>query len=119
MKRFFLIDTFTGRNKTYRPHLYAPDNYLDKYSHIRYVRRMELQFQLHENHYYFGNKISVPLLIIEYGYIETRDFRYAPHLDVDFEFRVTFTKPFELNIFLHVSRGSWKSFSKNCFCDNK
>lgn len=101
VKRFFLIDTITGRNKTYRPNAYVPENYFDKYSQIRYARRIELQFKLHENHYYFGNKITVPLLIIEYGYIEMHS--YSPDFDIDFEFRVTFTKDFELSIFFHVS----------------
>lgn len=103
MKRFFLIDTFTGLNKTYRPHSYVSEDYLYKYSHVRYVRWMEIQFHIHENHFYFGNKISVPILMIEYGYIDTRDYRWSTNLDVDFEFRVTFTKKFELNIFFHVS----------------
>lgn len=101
VKRFFLIDAITGRNKTYRPNAYVAENYFDKYSQIRYARRIELQFKLHANHYYFGNKITVPLLIIEYGFIDMHS--YSPDLDIDFEFRVTFTKDFELSIFFHVS----------------
>lgn len=103
MKRFFVIDTFTGRNKTYRSHPYVSDNYLEKYLYLRYIRRIELQFQLHENHYYFGNKIPVPLLIIEYAFINMQDYRYSNNFEVDFEFRVTFTKNFTLSIFFHVS----------------
>lgn len=98
-----MIDTFTGRNRTYQPHAYAEENVFEKYMNIRYVKKVELQFRLNENHYYFGNKISVPLLIVEYAYIDMRDFRYANILDVDFEFRVTFTKDFNIGIFLHVS----------------
>lgn len=101
VKRFFLIDAITGRNKTYRTNAYVPENYFDKYSQIRYARRIELQFKLHANHYYFGNKITVPLLIIEYGFIEMHS--YSPDVDIDFEFRVTFTKDFELSIFFHVN----------------
>lgn len=97
-----MIDTFTGRNKTYQPHPYTADNYFDKYSHFRYVKRIELQFQLNENHYYYGNKIAVPLLIIEYGYVDMSDFRWSNDLDVNFEFRVTFRKDFTIGIFLHV-----------------
>lgn len=97
-----MIDTFTGKNQTYRSRLYAPDNIFEKYQSIRYVKRIELQFQLNENHYYFGNKISVPLLTIEYAYIDMRDFRWANNFDVDFEFRVTFAKEFDIGIFLHV-----------------
>lgn len=70
---------------------------------FRYVKKMELQFQLNENHYYYGNKISVPLLIVEYGYVDMNDFRWANNFDVDFEFRVTFTKGFNIGIFFHVS----------------
>lgn len=103
VKRFFMIDTLSGRNKTYRPHLYATDNYFEKYLNFRYVKRMELQFQLHENHYYFGNKMSVPLLIIEYGYVEISEFRWTSDLNVNFEFRVTFLKNFTIGIFMHVS----------------
>lgn len=104
VKRFFMIDTFSGRNRTYRPHPYAAENIFEKYSSIRYVKKIELQFQLHGNHYYFGNKISVPQLIVEYSNIELREFRYANSLDVDFEFRVTFTKEFGIGVFLHVSK---------------
>lgn len=98
-----MIDTLTGRNRTYRPNAYAAENIFEKYMNIRYVKKVELQFQLNENHYYFGNKISVPLLIVEYAYIDLRDFRWANNLDVDFEFRVTFAKDFNIGIFLHVS----------------
>lgn len=104
VKRFFMIDTFTGRNRTYRPHLYSADNYFEKYLNFRYVKKIELQFQLNENSYYYGNKISVPLLIVEYGYVDMNDFRWANNLDVDFEFRITFTKSFNSGIFIHVSK---------------
>lgn len=98
-----MIDTFTGQNRTYRSRLYAADNIFEKYLSIRYVKRIDLQFQLNENHYYFGNKMSVPLLTIEYAYIDMRDFRWANNFDVDFEFRITFAKDFDIGIFLHVS----------------
>lgn len=97
-----MIDVFTGRNRTYRSKSYAAENIFEKFMHIRYVKKVELQFQLNENDYYFGNKISVPLLIVEYAYIDMRDFHWANSLDIDFEFRVTFTKDFNIGIFLHV-----------------
>ncbi|XP_031629112.1 meckelin [Contarinia nasturtii] len=102
VKRFFMIDTFTGRNRTYRSHPYAAENIFEKYTSIRYVKKVELLFQLNEHHYYFGNKISVPQLIVEYASIDMREFRYANNLDMDFEFRVTFTKEFGIGIFLHI-----------------
>lgn len=97
-----MIDTFTGLNKTYQAHRYTAENYFNKYLSFRYVRRIELQFQLNENHYYFGNKIAVPLLIIEYGNVDMSDFRWSNDWDVNFEFRVTFRKDFTIGIFLHV-----------------
>lgn len=102
VKRIFVIDTFTGRNKSYQSQLYASDNYFEKYTRLRYIRRIELQFKLHDNHYYFGNRIPVPLLIVEYANVNTRDFRYGSNSDVDFEFRVTFLKNFTTSIFLYV-----------------
>ncbi|XP_055326927.1 meckelin [Sitodiplosis mosellana] len=102
VKRFFMIDTLTGRNRTYRPNPFAAENIFEKYMNIRYVKNVELQFHLNENHYYFGNKITVPLLIVEYAYIDMRDFRWANNLDIDFEFRVTFAKDFNIGIFLHI-----------------
>lgn len=98
-----MIDAFTGRNKSYRSHAYASDDYFEKYIHVHYIRSIELQFKLHENEYYFGNKIPVPLLIVEYADINTRDYRYG-NSDVDFEFRVTFYKDFTISIFLYVRR---------------
>lgn len=98
-----MIDVLTGRNRTYRAHPYTADNYFEKYLNFRYVKNIELQFQLNENHFYYGNKISVPLLIVEYGHVDINDFRWANNLDVDFEFRVTFTKSFNIGIFFHVS----------------
>lgn len=99
-----MIDTITGRNKTYRSNSYTVENIFDKYLHLRYVKKVELQFQLNENHYFYGNKISVPLLIVEYASIDMRDYRYAHNIDVDFEFRVTFSKNFDIGVFLHVSQ---------------
>lgn len=98
-----MVDIITGRNRTYQSPKYSADNYFDKYLHLRYVRRVELQFQLNENHYYYGNKISVPLLIIEYAYVDMLDYKYANNYDVDFEFKVTFKKTFLFGIFFHVS----------------
>lgn len=97
-----MIDTFTGQNKTYQTHSYTAENYFDKYLNFRYVKRIELQFQLNENHYYFGNKIAVPLLIIEYGYVDMSEYRWSNYMDVSFEFRITFKKDFTIGIFMHV-----------------
>lgn len=103
MKRFFLVDTFTGRNKTYRTHShpYASDDYLEKYSYIRYIRRMEFLFELQENHH--GNEVPVPLLIIEYATINMQDYRNSNDLRAAFKIRITFRKEFTLNIYFHVS----------------
>lgn len=107
VKRFFLIDIFSERNQTYRNKYLIDDDLQEKYSTISYIRRMEIRFQLSEYEYYFGNKISVPLLIVTYRTVKTvnlqNTLRSVDNYELPFEFKVTFLKEYSIGTFLHVS----------------
>lgn len=111
VRKFYLVDVFTAQNRSYRQQRYEnAANFDEKYIMIRYARRIEFRFELNENHRYYGNKISVPLLIIEYGEIDLYAYRHSSFYDIDFEFTVTFIKPFGMGTFFHVRNFKFKFF---------
>lgn len=117
VKRFFLIDIFSERNETYQNHFLTDDDLQEKYSTISYIRSIEIRFQLNEYEYYFGNKISVPLLIVTYRTVKMADLqkigKSVDDYELPFEFKVTFLKEYSVGTFLHVSGQEWhgKSWS--------
>lgn len=82
---------------------------------------MELRFQLNEYEYYYGNKISVPLLIITYRTVKIanlqKSLKNVENYELPFEFKVTFLKEYNVGTFLHVSKwkGNELNLKKNCF----
>lgn len=106
VKRFFLVDIFSGRNESFEPIFLSHDNFHEKYTTVTYIRSLEIKVQLNEYEYYFGNKISVPLLIITYATVKIPDLQKYGKDTSDhefmFEFKVTFSKPYGIGTFLHV-----------------
>lgn len=70
---------------------------------IRYVRRLELRFELNEYHNFYGNKIAVPILILDYADIDMQVYRSGGYYEIEFEFLIIFKKTFSMSTFFHVS----------------
>lgn len=127
VKRFFLIDTVTGRinNKmtsTINGSSYDDDElkFYEQFSEISYVKSIEMRFQLSstinddtdddENSDEI-NKIGIPLLVIEYGtlnlthianLIKSSNADEDQFYTIDFTFKISFTKRPNLNFFFQI-----------------
>lgn len=101
VRRFFIVDIFSARNQSYRSQLYTTENRPEKYTTLRYLRGAEFVFSLNADHRQHGNKISVPLLILEYG--DVRRPQNYTSWDASFHFKITFTKRISMTTWLDVS----------------
>lgn len=88
-------------NHSYRGQFYSDENRPEKYIAIKYLRRAEFVFKLHPDHRQHGNKISVPLLILDYGDVKRTD-NYSTW-EGGFHFQITFSKKISLTTLLDVS----------------
>lgn len=87
-------------NHSYRSQFYSDENRPEKYFSIKYLRRAEFVFKLNPDHRQHGNKISVPLLILDYG--DKRSGNYSAW-EGGFHFQITFSKKISLTTLLDVS----------------
>lgn len=101
VRRFFIVDIFSARNQSYRSQFYSNENRPEKYMSLRYLRAAEFSFKLDADHRQHGNKISVPLLILEYGDVR-RPHNYSVW-DATFNFKITFIKRISMTTWLDVS----------------
>lgn len=108
VKRFYLIDVFTEENINYKQNLYNDNDILKKYRQIKYINNIELNIHLNEDHNKYKNKISVPILHLNYEHINTTQFQFnngaGGNLYVNFQFKLTFTKNYDLNSLINVSK---------------
>lgn len=121
MKRFFLIDTVTGRINI-NASVASDDEmkFYEQFSQISYVKSIEMRFQLSsgnddedddENSDEI-NKIGIPLVVIEYGTLNLTQIasiiKSSSNADedhfynVDFTFKIKFTKRPNLNFFFQI-----------------
>lgn len=121
VKRFFLIDTVSGRNKNASVDDDEELKFYEQFSQISYVKSIEMRFQLSssagdeadddENSDEI-NKIGIPLIVIEYGTLNLTQIasiiRSSSNADedrlynVDFTFKIKFTKRPNLNFFFQI-----------------
>lgn len=113
MKRFFLLDTFTDRNATFKKRIYNDRGELQRFQSVRYVKDIELLFTINNDHSNYPNRISIPLLKVIYGDLNITNLN-AKSFDVylDFQIKVEFVKNYEfsstfdvtkLTLFYHVN----------------
>lgn len=101
VKRFVLLDILSGKNAAYRDDCdrAVEATLLDKYSSIRYVKSVELRFNIKGSEKW-PNRISVPLLVLEYeSFNSTHSNDHVP-----FEFKISFQKHYSFDYLLEVSR---------------
>lgn len=100
VKRFYLADIFTEPNKSYHQQRLSDRDDLHKYSLIRYVCGVEISFYLSSDHGRYGNRIAIPLLILDYA--ERNLSTEFDRTHVDFMFKVSFTKVYRFGTILDV-----------------
>ena len=122
VKRFFLIDTVSGKNVNSGKNTNNDDDgdemasakFYEQYSQINYVKSIEVRFHLSdddENSDEF-NKINIPLIIMQYGSMNLTQianvvkssvmYDESELYNVDFSFKIKFTKRPNLNFFFQI-----------------
>uniref|UniRef100_A0A182JYH4 RRM domain-containing protein n=1 Tax=Anopheles christyi TaxID=43041 RepID=A0A182JYH4_9DIPT len=104
VKRFLLVDTVSGLNELHKPKLYGEMDVRNQFFFLRYVKKIELEFKLHPDHGKHPNRISIPLVRMEYALLNTSLSGQLPYLGgtVEFEFSVTFTKAYSYASLLEI-----------------
>ncbi|XP_041763768.1 meckelin-like [Anopheles merus] len=100
VKRFLLVDTVSGLNELHKPKLYGEIDVKNQFFFLRYAKKIELEFKLHPDHGKHPNRISIPLVRMEYALLNTSV--ALPGSTVEFEFRVTFTKAYSYASLLEI-----------------
>uniref|UniRef100_A0A182MCG5 Meckelin n=1 Tax=Anopheles culicifacies TaxID=139723 RepID=A0A182MCG5_9DIPT len=104
VKRFMLVDTVSGLNELHKPKLYGEIDVKNQFFFLRYVKKIELEFKLHPDHAKHPNRISIPLVRIEYALLNTSSSAHFPQSTstIDFEFSVSFTKTYSYSSLLEI-----------------
>lgn len=100
IKRFYLFDNINGKNMSYEKDLYSSDqNILRMYNSIKYLKEVRLEFNILKD-----NKMSTPLLILEYNEIKSSDYDQEndTKLYIKFKFSVIFKKSYSFGYLLEV-----------------
>lgn len=99
VKRFTLIDTLSGTNTNFKEELYQESKFEQRFKYVRYAKSVELQFKVHD-HEKRPNRISVPLLVIEYGMLNSSEANNVEN--IDFHFKISFSKQYSFDYLLEV-----------------
>lgn len=112
MKRFFLIDTTSGRQLTSHGKNTGddePTKFYYRFTQITYAKSIELRFHiLDDDNADEVNKINIPLMVIEYGTLNLTNFSsnikasLSEAYNVDFTFKIKFIKRPNLNFFFQI-----------------
>ncbi|XP_052890600.1 meckelin [Anopheles moucheti] len=102
VKRFLLVDTVSGLNELHKPKLYGEMDMKNQFFFLRYVRKIELEFKLHPDHGKHPNRISIPLVRMEYALLNMSAQSAQSTSTIDFEFTVTFTKSYSYSSLLEI-----------------
>ncbi|XP_053660519.1 meckelin [Anopheles marshallii] len=101
VKRFLLVDTVSGLNELHKPKLYGEMDMRNQFFFVRYVRKIELEFKLHPDHGKHPNRISIPLVRMEYALLNMSSSAQSTNT-IDFEFTVSFTKSYSYASLLEI-----------------
>jgi hypothetical protein len=121
VKRFFLVDTVSGRMSMAGKNGIGDENddelkFYEQYSQISYVKSIEMRFHLSDDDENSDevNRINIPLIIIEYGSLNLTQIAQMLKTsgggrgeerslyDIDFYFKIKFTKRPNLNFFFQI-----------------
>ncbi|XP_052863318.1 meckelin [Anopheles cruzii] len=103
VKRFLLVDPVSGSNELQRPKLYGEVDVKSQLFFVRYVKKVHLEFKLHPDHGKYPNRISIPLVRLEYGLLNTSEARFSFYGNtVEFEFNISFTKAYSYTSLLEI-----------------
>ncbi|XP_035893004.1 meckelin [Anopheles stephensi] len=101
VKRFLLVDTVSGLNELHKPKLYGELDVKNQFFFLRYVRKIRLEFRLHPDHAKHPNRISIPLVRIEYALLNTSTGAHTQST-IEFEFSVSFAKAYSYSSLLEI-----------------
>jgi hypothetical protein len=114
VKRFYLVDTVSGRLNSQEPED-SDLKFYEKFSQISYVKSMELKFHLPDNDDDLeeSNKIVIPLLILEYATLNLTDvaeklkqngstLNPEDFYNVEFSFKIKFDKKCHFSFHLEI-----------------
>lgn len=99
VKRFSLIDILSGANLHYKEELYQSPKFEQQFNYVRYAKSVELRFKVHD-HEKRPNRVSVPLLVIDYGVLNSTETKEVEN--VNFEFKIVFSKHYSFDYLLEV-----------------
>lgn len=110
MKRFFLIDTISGRLPGEKGKNVVFDDRAElheQFSQISYVKTMELRIYMNEDDEGLNgvNKIKLPILILEYStlnFTNSKNHMHKSQDQIDFSFKIRFIKRPNLNFFFQI-----------------
>uniref|UniRef100_A0A182QLK9 Meckelin n=1 Tax=Anopheles farauti TaxID=69004 RepID=A0A182QLK9_9DIPT len=103
VKRFLLVDTISGLNELHKSKLYGEIDVRNQFFFIRYAKKISIEFKLHPDHGKDPNRISVPLVRMEYGLLNTSSTHFPlAGATIDFEFTISFTKPYSYASLLEI-----------------
>jgi len=106
VKRFYLIDTISGRRKAKESGAVGGDN--EQLTTISYAKSIELRIQINDDYENSNevNKISTPLMVIEYETIDLTNLSDSKSklkaLNVDFTFTIKFSKRPDVAFFFQI-----------------
>uniref|UniRef100_A0AAG5CYX8 Meckelin n=1 Tax=Anopheles atroparvus TaxID=41427 RepID=A0AAG5CYX8_ANOAO len=103
VKRFLLVDTLSGLNELHKPALYGEADVREQFFFLRYVTKIDVEFRLHPDHAKHPNRISTPLVRMEYALLNTTNAQF-PFFgsSVEFQFNVSFTKTYSYTSLLEI-----------------
>uniref|UniRef100_A0A336LUV8 CSON013682 protein n=1 Tax=Culicoides sonorensis TaxID=179676 RepID=A0A336LUV8_CULSO len=99
VKRFTLIDILSGANVHFREEKYQEPKFEHQFNYVRYVKSVELRFKIHD-HNKRSNRISVPLLVIDYGVLNSTEANQVEN--INFEFKINFSKHYSFDYLLEI-----------------
>lgn len=110
MKRFFLVDTITGRVASPGKNVADGDKakFYDQFSQINYVKSIELRFLMKDDDEDSDeiNRINIPLLVMEYATVNLTQLSSRSddsQFNVDFSFKIKFVKRPNLKFFFQIN----------------
>lgn len=96
VKRFFLLDTITDQNATFRKRIYSDRDELYRFHSLRYVKNVEMIFTINNDHSTHPNRMSVPVLKMTYGEVNiTTIHGKSFNVYLDFQIKIKFVKNYE------------------------
>ena len=102
--RFYLFDTITGYNINYKEEFLNTNRYEKIFTTLTYASNIEINIQIDNDNSINGNKILIPIVKIEYTFINlTKNIDNTQLMNLDFKFSIIQTKNYSFEFLLEVN----------------